>query len=183
MLKWTVEQALKACPPNSRIKPKFWNLHGIVFKFGGKWKYHFPKNVPKFLGKFCSVLYNTMKTVLLNTTKPNFNKNWWKHFHENFHQFFWKFGFVVFNWWKLSRKWYFLFLWNLKTIPRKFQNSGLVLEFGGQALLDNDKMDSWLSTGSFTQTQMKVPIFTVQCTRANHIFTIFCYREHLKTFI
>ncbi len=46
----------KACPPNSRIRPKFWTLHGILFTFHGKIKYHFPESIYHFLWKFASVV-------------------------------------------------------------------------------------------------------------------------------
>ncbi len=42
---------VKACPPNSGIRPKFWNFRGILFKFLGKRKYHFPENIYSFLSK------------------------------------------------------------------------------------------------------------------------------------
>ena len=100
----------------------------------------------------------TTKTVVLNTTKPNFHKDWWKDFCKNSHQFLWQSGFVVCNTtvfvvfyttkqnlhtnrWNFPGKWYFPFPKNLKRIPRKFQNFGLMLEFDEQAFSAKIKIE------------------------------------------
>ena len=93
---------LKACLPNSRIRPKFWYLRGTLFTFWGKRKYNFPENIYNFLWKFGSVVLNTTKLCKF-TRKPflwslyEVYKLHKKGFLVNLHHFLWKFCSVVFN--------------------------------------------------------------------------------------
>ena len=81
----------------------------LFLHFGERENTIFPESTSLFM----KILFCGINTMGFNTMEPNFHKKWEI----------------------LSGKCYFLFPQNVKRIPCKFHNFGLILEFGGRAFI------------------------------------------------